>query len=393
MAGKPSQRYSAVTHDTPFPGYGVAREPDGGATTHIGFLGRNARTGSWQELSQGTFRAASAAVQAARSAEAIELLHVSTLEAQELREIYEAWPLTLERWLRAEGVSNAALADSLAQLQSLIGARAIRGIEAAWPEYELAVARAIEGCRSGEPQTIELIEEARQSWLTMHDEAVDRICGIIDIAVQHLGEHRLRDLWDMLLADWYEIHAERYDIDHQPWSVSAHQLMVSIVDGFHAHMAGGSRQGDIEIIIESDRMGFRFAPCGSGGRNVDPAVTQQQPRAGAPFNFAVTTEAHDWAWNQKGVCSYCVHCCLLNELMPIERLGYPTRVIDPPVWGEANRTQLKLHDGTAADPTLSTTCTWWVYRHPSLVPDRVYRRVGRSPAARPPRPNAKDSNE
>lgn len=382
-----------MNHDTSFPGHGVAREPDGGVTTHIGFLGRNARTGSWQELSQGTFLAASSAFQAGKTTDAVELLNVSLLEAQELREIYQAWPLTVEQWLLSEGVTKTALMESLAQLQLLIGERATRGIEAAWPEYELAVARAVDGCVSRETHTLEFIEQARQSWLTMHDEAVDRVCGIIDIAVQHLGEHRLRDLWDILLADWYEIHARRYDTDHQPWLVSAHQLMVSIVDGFHAHMAGGSRQGDIAVIVEPDRMGFRFAPCGSGGRNVDPAVTQQQPRAGAPFNFAVTTEEHEWAWNQKGICSYCVHCCLLNELMPIERLGYPTRVIDPPVWGEKNRAKLRLHDGSNADPSLSTTCTWWVYRHPSLVPDRVYHRVGRSPAARPSRPNAKDSND
>lgn len=382
-----------MTHDASFPGYGVAREPDGGVTSHIGFLGRNARTGSWQELSQGTFLAASAAFQAELGKDAIELLQVSKLEAQELREIYEEWPFKLEQWLLSEGVPKDLLSDSITHLQALIGDRATRGIEAAWPEYELSVSRAVEGCISRDRQTLELIERARQSWLTMHDEAVDRICGIIDIAVRHLGEQRLRDLWDMLLADWYEIHAQRYDINQQSWSVSAHQLMVSIVDGFHAHLAGGSRQGDIEIIIESDRMGFRFAPCGSGGRNVDPEVTHQQPRAGPPFNFAVTTEAHDWAWNQRGVCSYCVHCCLLNELMPIERLGYPTRVIDPPVWGAASRSKRELHDGTPADPTLSTTCTWWVYRHPSLVPDRVYRRVGHSPAVRPPKPNAKDSNE
>ena len=85
-------------------------------------------------------------------------------------------------------------------------------------------------------------------------------------------------------------------------------------------------------------------------------------RPGPPYGFAVTTEPHDWAWNKVGVCAYCVHCCLLNELTPIDRLGYPTRVIDPPVWPDDR-----------ADPT----CTWWVYKDPSLVPDAVYRRVGR----------------
>jgi hypothetical protein len=172
------------------------------------------------------------------------------------------------------------------------------------------------------------------------------------------------------MDDWYDIHADRYTLANQPWSDSAHQLMIAIVDGFHAHLTGTGRQGDIEIIHESDRVGFRFAPCGSGGRSVDGRISDDQPRAGMPFGFAVTTEPHDWAWNTVGICSYCVHCCQLNEVMPIDRLGYPTRVIDAPTWNP--------------DAPV-TTCTWWVYRDPADVPDRVYERVGRAPSRRPSR--------
>jgi hypothetical protein len=90
---------------------------------------------------------------------------------------------------------------------------------------------------------------------------------------------------------------------------------------------------------------LRFAPCGSGGRI----------RAGQAFG--VTQRRYDWAWNETGVCHYCVHCCVLQQLSPIRRLGYPARVVDPP-----------LQPGDR--------CTWTVYRDPSLVPDEAYRRVG-----------------
>jgi hypothetical protein len=143
--------------------------------------------------------------------------------------------------------------------------------------------------------------------------------------------------------------------------------MVAIVDGFHAHLTGPDRSGDIEVIHEPERIGFRFAPCGSGGRAVSAGITDNRPRAAAPYGFAVTTTPHDWAWNKTGICSYCVHCCQLNELMPIDRLGYPTRVIDPPTWPTEDE---------------NPSCTWWVYRDPSLIPDAVYTRVGRSPASR-----------
>lgn len=333
-------------------------------------LGRDARTGSWEELARGTFREAIDVLARGRAEDAAQLVEVSLLEAQELREIYEAWPIAIVDWLRAEGVSQEQVASSLDRLSALLSCDLSHGIEEGWPAYVAAVETAAASCRSFDDDAPELIEQARLVWQQLHDDAVDRVSGVIDIAVKILGESRLVDLWDVLLADWYGAHATRYDLENQSWDISTRQLMVAIVDGFHAHLAGTARQGDIEVIEEKNRVGFRFAPCGSGGRSVDVEITNGRPLAGAPYEFAVTTEAHDWAWNKVGVCSYCVHCCLLNEVMPIDRLGYPTRVIDPPTWPESME---------------NSACTWWVYRHPSLVPDEVYARVGRTPENRPPR--------
>ena len=94
-------------------------------------------------------------------------------------------------------------------------------------------------------------------------------------------------------------------------------------------------------------MQLTFAPCGSGGR------------IRAAERFGVTRQRHDWAWNETGVCHYCVHCCVLMQLEPIDRLGYPVRVIDPP-----------LKPGQS--------CSWTVYRDPADVPESAYRRVGRT---------------
>jgi hypothetical protein len=366
-------------HDA-FPGSGVRPSRTGSASVHVQFLGRRTRSGSWEDLAQGTFKEAVRAVREDRFEGAAELVSISLLEAQELREVYEKWPKEILEWIRSQGGSDRKIAREHERLSTLIGDRAMNGIEAAWPAYLSAAQAAIEACASRSSAAREQIEHTRSTWMQMHDEAVDRVSGLIDVAVRVLGEGRLGDLWDHLLADWYEIHARRYSLENQDWEVSAHQLMVSIVDGMHAHLVGTARQGDIELVHERDRVGFRFAPCGSGGRALDPAITAGRPRSGPPFNFAVTTEEHDWAWNKKGICSYCVHCCLLNEVMPIDRLGYPTRVIDPPVWGDGSQDQ-------RSDPT----CTWWVYRHPSLVPDQVYRRVGRSPERRPKRLTARES--
>ncbi|WP_396923392.1 hypothetical protein [Mycolicibacterium sp.] len=333
-------------------------------------LGRNARSGTWAELARGTFRTAREHVDRNEWEAAAQLVEVSVLEADELRDIYDRWPAATLRWVRAHDVTSTELDAAVTRLGELVGDEAMAGVGPAWPRYTDAVTRAAQACRDQDPGAGELIETARQVWQQIHDRAVDRVAGMIDIAVRLVGESSLGELWDHLMGDWYEIHERRYSLDNQPWADSAHQLMVAIVDGFHAHLTGTGRHGDIELIEEPGRTGFRFAPCGSGGRSVDARITGGTPRSAPPFGFAVTTEPHDWAWNTVGICSYCVHCCQLNEVMPIDRLGYPTRVIDPPTW-------------TPDDPT--TSCTWWVYHDPADVPDHVYRRVGRDPARRPSR--------
>lgn len=352
--------------DTPTSSAVVAFEPS---------LGRVARTGSWEELAKGTFRTAKERAEAGDWDAATALLDVSVTEAEELRDVYERWPTTTQEWVLGQGVAVGAIEAAIARLTDLIGAQAMAGIEIDWPSFTGAVGDAVNACRADQQNASAAIDHAHAVWQGVHDRAVDRVSGLIDIAVTAVGEDKLGELWDVLLDDWYALHEQRYALSNQPWSTSAHQLMIAIVDGFHAHLSGTGRQGDIEIIDEPTRIGFRFAPCGSGGRSLDARITDGAPRAGAPFGYAVTTEAHDWAWSTVGICSYCVHCCLLNEVMPIDRLGYPTRVIDAPTWNPD-------------DPV--TTCTWWVYRDPADIPDHIYRRVGRSPDRRPTRQGSCD---
>jgi hypothetical protein len=337
----------------------------------IGFdasLGRDARLGTWEELSRGTFRAATDALGEQRYADAVALLEVSVLEAEELLDVYERWPRDTAEWILAQGVTEGRLAAELARLESVIGQRAMVGIAAEWDAFTGSVASAAELCRSASPDAAAHIEAARAVWAAIHDRAVDRVAGLVDVAVRLVGERQLGSLWDHLMADWHRAHQRRYALDHQDWTESARQLMTAIVDGFHAHLNGPDRSGDIEVIREPDRIGFRFGPCGSGGRTLATGITDGSPRSAAPFGFAVTTEKHDWAWNTVGICSYCVHCCQLNVLGPIDALGYPTRVIDPPVWPAESE---------------NPSCTWWVYRDPSLVPAAVYEQVGRQAPAAP----------
>ncbi len=335
--------------------------PDGRrGVAYEDFLGRDARSGDWSELARGTYSVVLEEIEQGRPESAARLLDVTLLEAGELHEIYGHWTDDVLAWLRARDAEG--LDADVAKLRGLLGDWAFDGFEEGWQSYCTLTKAGAAAILAGASDAAERVEAARASWQGTHDDAVDVLYGVLDIAVRREGEKCLRDIWDLLLRDWYDAHARRLDVRLQDWAESARQLRMAILDGFHAHLSGPDRLGDIGFIEEEDRWGYRFAPCGSGGRTMSDATSDGGARPGPPYGFAVTTEKHDWAWNTVGVCLYCVHCCLLNELTPIDRLGYPTRVIDPPVWPDDR-----------ADPT----CTWWVYKDPSLIPDAVYRRVGR----------------
>jgi hypothetical protein len=331
--------------------------------THFeSFLGREARSGSWEALAKGTYRVIAEALEEADWDAASALIPVTLLEAEELHDVYGTWPAQIRAWTIAKGMSPEAIAQDTRRLWALIGDGAEPDFEAAWSEYRRLTQAAAALAAEHDPACAELVARARTTWQLAHDQAVDHVYGTLDIAVRHLGEDCLPEVWDHLMSGWYDEHARRLSTANQPWAESARQLAIAIADGFHAHLSGEDRQGDTEFIEERDRIGFRFAPCGSGGRILRDDTTGGRPRPAAPFGFAVTTRPHDWSFGKAGICGYCVHCCLLNMVTPIDRLGYPTRVIEPPTWPEARA---------------GGTCTWWIYRDPSLVPASVFETVGR----------------
>ena len=131
------------------------------------------------------------------------------------------------------------------------------------------------------------------------------------------------------------------------------------VESMRGHLCGPSRQGDVELEEEDDRWVISFDPCGSGQRTMrGEAAEGTGSRMEAPYHFAVTQEEHDWAWNQKGICYYCAHCCEILEKKPVEEFGYPVRVVDPPVY-----------------PNVNAKCRWYIYKHPDLIPEKYFKRI------------------
>lgn len=313
---------------------------DAGALAFWEPAGREVRTGTWAEQATATPDAIAAALAEGRREEAAALARHLVTEAEEIHELYRDWCALLPRILAREGVPADAIAAEAARLAEETGAH---DPDADWERFGEATARLAEQCRSGGEGRTDL-DETVSLWRDAHDRHRDLVAGWIDVAVRRLGEERLGEVWAELQAGGIAGYA-RYDLAASPWETSFATLVQSAIEGMHGHLAGPGRRGELHVSEEEDRVVLSFDPCGSGG---DLRARER---------FGTTAERHDWAWNELGVCHYCVHCCVLMQREPIRRLGYPARVIEPPL-------------------APGDRCTWTVYQDPALVPDEAYERVG-----------------
>lgn len=328
-------------------------------------LGYRIRAGSWHDHQTSTYTLAERALAEGRFRDAEDLGRYTIQEALEAHELYRDWLEQTAAFIAEGGITKTAIANEQARISELLKLPDGTAFDAekGWSDYTGLIDKFATACLSGDAGGAQaLLEAARQSWRLTHDRKHDWLCFLITFAAEQLGEDRIGPLWDLLLAPSYELY-QRYDIENTPWETSFELLVQIMAEALRGHLSGPGRRGDIEFIDEGHRIGFRFAPCGSGGRTyqADPD-DGVGPRMEPPYSFGITRNKHDWAWNRTGICYYCAHCCAAMELEPIRMFGYPARVVDPPSWPEARS---------------GAHCTWWVYRDPRDVPEEVYARVGR----------------
>ena len=289
-----------------------------GELAHWAPLGRQIRTGTWTQQGEATADRIEVAVADGRGDEARALVRQLPVEAQEIHELFVAWSRRMAELLEIAATDPAPH-------------------EAAWQAW---IARC-DAWVPGEP-----LEPLLETWSTAHDRHLQEVADLVDRVVEAWGEERLGELWADLQADGSDFYRATYGPE-KPWSASAERLIQVAIEGMHGHLGGPTRRGEVTVTEHDDRVAMTFHTCGSGGRIL------------AAGRNSVVAGTHDFAWSTPGVCSYCVHCCVLQQLTPIDDFGYPARVIDPPT--------------RPGDP-----CTWTVYRDPSLVPAEAYERVGRT---------------
>lgn len=196
-----------------------------------------------------------------------------------------------------------------------------------------------------------MVDYFRTEMLVVHDIYVQYVQDLLAFIAKNFGEEQVEAAFRAALGTWF---AERYEVYNK---MTVEERVQLTAEGMRCHLDGPERQGDFTLIEERERFVFRWDPCGSGG-----ALRRRAEAEGK--EVASAKEAHPWTWGKKGVCLYCSHCSLVNEILPIENFGYPNRITEYPE--------------NPGDP-----CTWYIYKDPDDIPEEYYHRIGKTkPATR-----------
>ncbi len=145
-------------------------------------------------------------------------------------------------------------------------------------------------------------------------------------------------------------------VTEEPWvtvryakiaALSVEDSLRLTVEGMRGHFSGPDRRGEISVVEETDRYVLSFDACGTGGRmRRGDVAAGTGSRLAPPYNFLNVAGAYNWTWNRKGVCAYCAHCAVVNQILPIEKLGRPMRMTlypdDPDDLAAGSSTRIRM---------------------------------------------------
>ena len=343
------------------------------ADTRIEFseiLGRRVRLGSWEDQKISTYRKIKAAVAEGDWDHAAELADYFTDEANVCFSLYRQWINDLNGFLKERGTPPDELADINAQIVSKIALPdgSPWNAHRHWDSYKRQQRELLAHIHRAQAEEAEAaLDRMKETWRQTHDRDVDHTYGLMSEIQERHGGQGIVDMFQKLLVPLFAWRYEKFDIDQHPWDEGLEALMLVACEAMRGHLVGPERTGDFELEETDDRFIVRFDPCGSGQRTIRGDWIENTPaRMQPPYNWGVSQEEASWNHYQKGVCLYCAHCIILMEEMPMDRFGYPVRVVDPPVYPDTDR-----------DPEARQRCQWQMFKDPTQVPAEYYERVGR----------------
>lgn len=309
-----------------------------------------------------------------RHADAVLLIDQFAERARYAFDLINRWCASIHRFLADHGLSAADRDGIEADLLLLANhpANVPFDKEGEWSRLlELKAQLVREIGRAPVEVALATAETFKECWRAIHDRNNDHVSGLFNVVHIRFGERTIESVYrDYVIEDFVEAKYGQFGKSPEAFNAGFDKLVAWTFSGIQLHMSGPERDGSIEFVEHEDRVEFIFDPCGNGARMMRGEPLDGTPsRLTTPYHYRVIEGAYDFTWNKSGVCHYCAHCNLIQHKMPIEKYGFPMRVVDPPTYPD--RTGAK--------------CKWTIYRRVDLVPEKAFTDVGeRKPDVAPP---------
>ena len=340
-------------------------------------VGKRVRTGSWQQQSTSTTALIRSAIQRGDWEGAAQLLDYWMEEAKVVYVVYASWMNGWRDYLTCQGLTGAEIDAEIDRLNVLLSFPDGRTFDsgAHWVEISRAageLGHLMRALELSEDSALQRLVELRESWRQHHDRGADLQSGLLTFVARRFGESAIGDAYEHVLGPYLEQRYAPFDVRDKPYQETLERNIYLAFEAMRGHLVGPDRTGDIDVMEDDEKIVLAFDPCGSGNRGQRGDVIEGTgSRSDPPYNFGVTSDEHDWAWNERGVCYYCAHCCYALEYWPTRRWGHPLRVVDSPLHPE---------ETTGENPK---KCTWTIYKSLDAIPEEAYARVGLTKPAQP----------
>jgi hypothetical protein len=345
-------------------------------------INKRVRTGDWAAQSVSTTTTIIEAIGAGHWEVAAQLVDYWMEEAKVVYVVYQVWTEGWGGFLSAKGVTAAELQHEMERLEMLLAFPDGQPFDTVsrWTQLSHAAGALAHRLRAFEltrEEALAELEVLRESWRQHHDRGADLQSGLLTFVANRFGESAIGEAYAHVLEPYLQERYQPFDIREHSYEETLYRNLYLSFEAMRGHLVGPDRNGDIEVTEDEEKYVIAFDPCGSGGRGQRGDLVEGTPsRSEAPYNFGVTTEEHDWAWNEKGVCYYCAHCCFALEYWPAQQWGHPLRVIDSPLYPE---------ETSGEQPK---KCAWTIYKSVDAIPAAAYARIGMSKPASDGTPSA-----
>jgi hypothetical protein len=184
-----------------------------------------------------------------------------------------------------------------------------------------------------------LLRSMTGDWERNKDYSINWITSLLSFIGRRLGE----DAVEEALRDF----GDRY-LRERRAGYAAVEPGIRLEGLVRAMKANGA---EVEMSEDDDKWVASFR-CGSGGKLIDDGAYA------APRDYLTLNGPTPVTFGRAALPVYCAHCSVNNEIEPIESTGVPVTIEFPP-------------------EKPGERCVHHVYKDPSLIPDEIFRRVGK----------------